>query len=577
MHLLQEDIKKIVDSTGLVNESDFLAVVSEAERSNRNILDILIGKGMIDEKYLSESIAKFFGVPKINLSSIDIPHDVLEMIPEAFAKSRNVILFEFDPSPLSDKGEGKKTRRGKLAMVDPEDFYTIEYLRTKLDAWLDIYLSSWSELKYGLKQYKKKINEEFGKIIEENLKESIGIAGAMDTAKMIEALPIVNIVNTIIEHAATMGASDIHFEPFENKLIIRYRIDGILNEIVNMPNIIASVLVARIKVLSNLQIDIHNSPQDGRFRFPIEDQFIDIRVSVIPTFHGEKAEMRLLKGSLRPLTLNELGLPHDNLAKLEETIKKPRGMILVTGPTGGGKTTTLYAILGILNTSKVNITTIEDPIEYDVLGVNQTQVNVKAGLTFATGLRSLVRQNPDIIMVGEVRDKETADIAVNAALTGHRLLSTLHTNDAATSVPRLIDLEVPPFLIASTLNVVIAQRLARRVCTACVRSIKPNKDLVALLKTNLKNAGIKTDVPETLYEGEGCNACGFTGYRGQIGIFEILYISDAIRDLIIAKSSVNVIKKKAIEEGMRLMFEDGLMKVEAGLTTLEEVLRVAIE
>lgn len=567
MHLLQEDIKKIVESTGLVDENDFNAAVLESERSNRGILDILIGKGFLDERYLSESIAKFFDVPIINLSTIAINHEVLELIPEAYAKSRNVVLFDFD----------KEKKRGKLAMVDPQDFYTVEYLKAKLECWLDVYLTSWSELKFGLKQYKKKINEEFGKIIEENLKESIGIAGVADASKMIEALPIINIVNTIIEHATTSGASDIHFEPFESNLIVRYRIDGILQEILNLPNVISELLVARIKVLSNLQIDIHNLPQDGRFRFPMEDQFIDIRVSIIPTFHGEKAEMRLLKGSLRPLTFYELGLPQDHLEKLDIFIKKPRGMILVTGPTGSGKTTTLYAILGILNTPKVNITTIEDPIEYDIAGVNQTQVNLKAGLTFATGLRSLVRQNPDIIMVGEIRDKETAGIAVNAALTGHRLLSTLHTNDAPTAIPRLIDLEAPPFLIASTLNVVIAQRLVRRVCMTCVRSIKPKKEIISILKTHLKSAGVKMEIPDLIYSGEGCQACGFSGYRGQVGIFEILYITDAIKDLIIAKSSVNVIKHKAREEGMRLMFEDGLMKVEAGLTTLEEVIRVAVE
>ena len=371
-------------------------------------------------------------------------------------------------------------------MLDPEDFYTINYLRTLLNVWLDIYLMSQSDLKFGLRQYKKKINEEFGKVIEENLKESIGIAGALDMSKMIEAVPIVNIVNTIIEHAATSGASDIHFETFENKLIVRYRIDGILQEILNLPPVIAPILIARIKVLSNLQIDIHNAPQDGRFRFPIEDQFVDVRVSVIPTFHGEKGEMRLLKGSLRPLTLYELGFSQSELPKIEMAIKKPRGMILVTGPTGSGKTTTLYAILGILNTPKVNIVSVEDPIEYDIPGVNQTQVNVKAGLTFSSGLRSFVRQNPDIIMVGEIRDGETADIAVNASLTGHRLLSTLHTNDAPTAIPRLLDLNVQPFLISSTLNVVIAQRLVRKICTACVHSIKPGKELLNVLQSHLK-------------------------------------------------------------------------------------------
>ncbi|MEK7062278.1 MAG: GspE/PulE family protein [Patescibacteria group bacterium] len=567
MHLLSEDIKKIVESTGLASEHDYQAAEEEAVRSNRLVLDILIGKGFIDEKYLAGSIAKFFNVPQINLSTVNISQDVLKLIPEAFAKSRGVILFEFNP----------EEKRGKLAMLDPEDFYTINYLRTLLNVWLDIYLMSQSDLKFGLRQYKKKINEEFGKVIEENLKESIGIAGALDMSKMIEAVPIVNIVNTIIEHAATSGASDIHFETFENKLIVRYRIDGILQEILNLPPVIAPILIARIKVLSNLQIDIHNAPQDGRFRFPIEDQFVDVRVSVIPTFHGEKGEMRLLKGSLRPLTLYELGFSQSELPKIEMAIKKPRGMILVTGPTGSGKTTTLYAILGILNTPKVNIVSVEDPIEYDIPGVNQTQVNVKAGLTFSSGLRSFVRQNPDIIMVGEIRDGETADIAVNASLTGHRLLSTLHTNDAPTAIPRLLDLNVQPFLISSTLNVVIAQRLVRKICTACVHSIKPGKELLNVLQSHLKSMDIKAKMPEMIYQGEGCGVCGFSGYRGQIGLFEILYVSDAIRELIIAKSGTNIIKNKARQEGMRLMFEDGLEKIESGQTTLEEVLRVAVE
>ena len=567
MHLLEEDIKKIIKKSELVEEKDFSVALAEAERSNRNVLDILIGKGLINEKYLTDSIAEFFGVKTINLKSIVIPQEILELIPEAYAKSRGVILFEFD----------KEKRRGKLAMTDPEDFQTLQYLRTKLNAWLDVYLISSVDLKYGLRQYKKKISEDFNKIIEENLSESMGMAGMVDVTKMIESVPIVSIVNTIIEHAATLGSSDIHFEPFENKLAVRYRIDGILNEILTLPKIIADVLVARVKVLANLQIDIHNAPQDGRFRFPLEDQFIDIRVSVIPTFHGEKAEMRLLKGSLRPLTLYELGISHDDLTKLESAIKKPRGMILVTGPTGSGKTTTLYSVLGILNTPQVNITTVEDPIEYDISGVNQTQVNVKAGLTFALGLRSLVRQNPDIIMVGEIRDQETADIAVNAALTGHRLLSTLHTNDAPTTIPRLIDLGVQAFLIASTLNVIVAQRLARRICSACVHSVKPSKEVANAFKENAKSAGLKIEIPDTVYKGNGCGVCGFTGYHGQIGIFEILYISDAVRDLITNQSSVNEIRKKAREEGMKIMLEDGLDKIEAGQTTLEEVLRVAAE
>lgn len=354
--------------------------------------------------------------------------------------------------------------------------------------------------------------------------------------------------------------------------------DGILQEILSLPKEIAPILIARIKVVANLQIDIHNAPQDGRFRFPVENQFIDARVSIIPTFHGEKGEMRLLKGSLRPLSLAELGLSHKDMARLNDAIKKPHGLILVTGPTGSGKTTTLYAVLEILNTPKVNITTIEDPIEYDIPRVNQTQVSAKAGLTFANGLRTLMRQNPDIIMIGEIRDQETADIAINAALTGHLLLSTLHTNDAPSAVPRLTDLGVPPFLLASTLNVVIAQRLVRKLCPICIGSEELDRAAQKTLEEQAKQIGIEAkELPKVVYKSKGCTACNFTGYKGQLAIFEVLYVSEEIKNLIINNSPTHLIRKKAREEGMQTLFEDGLEKISSGFTSLEEVLRVASE
>lgn len=569
MHLLKDDLKKILLNSGLVVENDFSVAEEEAKRSGRTIIDSLIGKGVLSERFLVENLSAFYSVPIVDLEHVELNLATIERVPEAFAKTKKVILFEFDDG----------TRKGKLAMVDPEDFATVNYLRWKLGAiWLDIFIMTSGSLSYGLKQYKKKVSEEFGKVIEDNLRASISIAGGdIDVMKMIEVVPIITILDTVIEHAIILNASDIHFEPFEGRFVVRCRIDGIMQEILTLPTEIAPILVARVKVLGNLQIDIHNAPQDGRFRFRMEDQSIDVRVSVIPTFHGEKVEMRLLKGSLRPLTLNELGFSKRDFERLEEAIKRPHGMILSTGPTGSGKTTTLYSVLGILNTPTVNITTIEDPIEYDIPGVNQTQVNLKSGLTFGNGLRSLMRQNPDIIMVGEIRDNETADIAINAALTGHLLLSTLHTNDAPSAIPRLVDLGVPQFLISSTLNVVIAQRLVRRICSVCIASQATPKHVETLIKKQIKSLASAAKIPGSSFHGKGCKACGFTGYRGQVGLFEVLYVSDEIRDLIAKDAPANKIREKAREEGMRLMFEDGLEKVETGATTFEEVVRATRE
>ena len=567
MPLLKDDLKHILVDSSLIPADEYEHAVEEAGRSGRNVADVLLGKGVVSEQFLTEGLAAFYRVPTVDLERTEIDAGALQMIPESFAKSRSVILFQFEEA----------RHRGKLAMLDPEDFAAINHLRVKLDCWLDIFIATSSGLKFGLKQYKKKVNEEFSAIIEENVRASADLSGSLDVVRMIEQVPIITILDTIVEHAATLGSSDIHFEPFEDKFLIRFRIDGIMQEILSLPPEIASVLVARVKVVANLQIDVHSTPQDGRFRFSLEDQFIDVRVSVIPTFHGEKVEMRLLKGSLRPLTLLELGLSKKDFERLEKEVKRPHGMILVTGPTGMGKTTTLYSVIGILNTPRVNITTIEDPVEYDISGVNQTQVNAKSGLTFVNGLRALVRQNPDIIMVGEIRDTETADIAVNASLTGHLLLSTLHTNDAPGALTRLVDFGVPPFLVSSTLNIVIAQRLVRRICLVCISSQKLTPEIGALINAELKATASKEKMPRVAFAGKGCKTCSYLGYRGQVGIFEILYVSDAIRDLVAKNAPSNVIREAARKDGMRLMFEDGLEKVEAGITTIEEILRVTRE
>jgi type II secretory ATPase GspE/PulE/Tfp pilus assembly ATPase PilB-like protein len=383
----------------------------------------------------------------------------------------------------------------------------------------------------------------------------------------------------VVEHAATLNASDIHFEPLEKEVLVRFRIDGVMQEMVILPTVIAPLLVARVKILANLQIDEHRVPQDGRFRFEMDDASnVDVRVNIMPVFHGEKVEMRLLRNSARPLTLHDLGLSPESTELLVEEIKKPHGMILVTGPTGHGKTTTLYAILHLLNTPAVNITTIEDPVEYEFPHVNQTQVNVKAGVTFANGLRALLRQNPDIIMIGEIRDNETVDIAVHAALTGHLVLSSLHTNDAPSALPRLLDMGAPAFLLASTINVVVAQRLVRRICSNCITSYKTPAEVTKLIKTQTVLGESKGErIPETLYRGKGCHVCGGSGFQGQIGIYEMFRVTDTIRALLLKETPIAEIRTEAIKEGMVTMFEDGLKKVELGTTTIEEVLRVVHE
>lgn len=568
MHLLDSELKQVLLGSGLVAEAEFDVAQKDATRSGRDILDTLIGQGGISEENARDYLADFFHVATVDLEKIDINQKILEHVPESFAKTHQVILF--------DVNEEEKT--AKLAMVDPGDFATIEFLRFKLNVWLDIFMVVSKGLRYGLNQYKRKIGEDFNKTIQENIQKTLTETGISDAVKLAEAVPTITILDSIIEHAAALNASDLHFEPFEDAFVVRFRIDGIMHEIIRMPKEIGPIVIARIKVISGMQIDIHQAPQDGRFRFTLEAQYIDVRVSILPTFYGEKGEMRLLQGSARPFSLTELGLAENELASVKDTIKRPHGMILVTGPTGSGKTTTLYSILHILNTPDVSINTIEDPIEYNIPGVNQTQVNTKAGVTFATGLRALVRQNPNIIMIGEIRDNETADIAVNAALTGHLVLSTLHTNDAPTAIPRLIDMNIQAFLIASTLDLIVAQRLVRKICSVCIQSSAMDRAIKNQIIQQGKLLHVPTpSVPSLLFKGKGCNLCNHTGYRGQIGIFELLRVTDAIRDLILQRAPTNEIKKQAIAEKMTVMFEDGLKKVEAGVTTIEEVLRVTKE
>lgn len=398
--------------------------------------------------------------------------------------------------------------------------------------------------------------------------------------KPIENISIVDLVQNILLLGYYSRASDIHFQPREKFLTIRYRIDGIVYDVFKIPKDLEDEIISRIKILSNLRTDEHFIPQDGRFRFVVEDEskYFDIRVSIMPTYYGENAILRLLTSNVGQFTLDNLGFSNEDLEKVKKAISKPYGMILATGPTGSGKTTTLYSILNILNTENVHIITIEDPIEYAIEGITQVQVNVKTGLTFSTGLRAILRQDPNIIMVGEIRDSETAEIAVNAALTGHLLLSTLHTNDAASAVVRLIELNIEPYLVASTVNVVIGQRLVRKICDNCKTTRKlTDLEKKSLLEIVPKRMHKEIENLEEVYYGKGCDKCNQTGYLGRIGIYEVLTISDKIRNLILAKADSNKIKEEMMNEGSRIMIEDGMLKVLQGITTIEEILRVTHE
>ncbi len=532
-------------------------------------MDVLVGEKIADSNYLGNIIAKTLGVPRVNFSEHKLDAEVVKLLPEEIARARQVILINHESDGSYD-----------VAMIDPSDLETIEFLNQRLKAHIKPFLATSEDLNRGFSVYGYALGQDFKKLIEDNLKASIA-SSTKSAAEAASDLPIVGIVDNILSYAIASRASDIHIEVLEDSMFVRYRIDGILYEVMNVTKTIHSAIAARIKLLAGLKIDEHYEPQDGRFRYRIASQTVDVRVSVIPTFYGEKVEMRLLESSQKPLSLEELGMSAHDAKIVNENLKKAYGMILSCGPTGSGKTTTLYTLMNMLNKPQVNITTVEDPIEYNMRFVNQTQINPQAKITFASGLRALLRQDPNIIMVGEIRDAETADIAVQAALTGHLLLSSLHTNDAPTALPRFFDLGVPPFLVSSVMNLIIAQRLVRKICQTCMYSYEADSDVKAIVETQLKQLGISSSgvsAPKVAYRGKGCSSCGGTGYRGRFGIYEMLEITDPIRKIITDKNfSLDVLQAAARKLGMRTMFEDGLAKVELAQTTLEEVLRVIRE
>lgn len=563
-----QTLKELLVDSGRITFDQFTSSAKTAKHLNVSIIEVLIGRRLIAEKDLGEILAKSAGVPFVDLKHIDIAQNVIDLIPQEMAISMRVVPFEHKENKLS------------LAMEDATNLETIEFVRKKTDLDVVPYLATPNGIKYALRFYRKGIKE-FIRLSQEWTKSTL--TADVGAERLAQDVSIVRLVDTMVEYAASEEASDIHIEGLSDGVLIRYRVDGILHDIVTLPKKLHQALIARIKILSDLKLDETRRPQDGRFRFKTkEGELISLRVSIMPSVEGEKVVLRLLESVLQRFGLEELGLGSYDSKIVKTAISKPHGLILVTGPTGSGKTTTLYTILGLLNTPEVNISTIEDPVENRIPRVTQTQVNPQIGLSFADGLRSLLRQDPDIIMVGEIRDRETGSIAVNAALTGHIVLSTLHTNDAASAIPRLIDLGVEPFLIASTLNLIIAQRLVRLTCSECQVENKLHQETVDELKNILAKEGynlqeIENIVVQTYHRGEGCSHCNWVGYKGRTGIYELLPVDDSIHSLVVKKTSAEEIKKVALSKGMKTMLYDGMMKVKDKKTTVEEVLRVTAE
>ena len=575
-------LKAFLLDAGLVAGKQLEDAQKKAEKTKQKIEDVLISEGLITQEELIKLEAYILGIPFVNLEKEIVSPEVLKVIPEPIARSNNIVAFRRKGNDL------------EVAMLDPEDLRTIEFIKKTADFKILPRLTTPESIKNVLRQYQKTLEVEFGEIIQKEagiikpIKEEELVEEKEDLKKIAEELPVIRIVDTLLKHAILQRSSDIHIEPMEKEVLVRYRIDGILHDAMILPKQTAPGIVARIKVLSNLKLDEHRLPQDGRFKVETGDYKYSIRVSILPVFDGEKIVMRLLSETSKAYTLEGIGLRGEPLEKIQDNLRKPVGMILITGPTGCGKTTTLYAIMEILNKPGVNISTVEDPIEYRMPRINQTQVNPKIGLTFASGLRSLVRQDPDILMVGEIRDNETVGLAVNAALTGHLVLSTLHTNSAAGSIPRLIDMKAEPFLIASTLNIILAQRLVRRLCKEKekytlnepeLKNIEKYCDLEKILKILKEEKLIKpkaTFKDVEFYRPKPTKEC-LEGYSGRIGIFEILPITETIKDLIVKEATTDQIQSQAIKEGMRTMTEDGFLKAAQGITSIEEVLRVIIE
>jgi len=574
MYIEPAKLKEFLMDSGLVKESD----IKEAEDFSKeggkfkNVGEYFVANEKIGEGDLRRIEAYILGIPYIDIGVAKIPGDILSIIPEPIARKHNIVAFKKTDTEL------------EVAMVDTDDLGAIDFIRKKTGLKILPRLTSSVSIKQALINYQKSLKSDLGDIIKTEMNSLKDVDSPEDLKKAAEDVPVIRIVDTILKHSIVQSASDIHIEPSETELIIRYRIDGILHDAMTLPKKSASSITARIKVLANLKLDEKRLPQDGRFKMDLDGEKVSFRVSILPTYYGEKVVMRTLREGGGNFTLESLGFHGTAIERIHSAMRQKTGMILTTGPTGSGKTTTLYTLIDILNTPEVNISTVEDPIEYQMKRINQTQVKPNIGFSFAEGMRSLVRQDPDIIMVGEIRDGETAGLAVNAALTGHLVLSTLHTNSAAGTIPRLKDMGAEPFLLVSTIKVVIAQRLVRQLTNKKEKYIlsktaieklgeHANLDLIleALKKEKIvsEKSTWKT-IPFYRPKGDG-------GYKGRIGIYEVLEVTNTIKNMIIEGKTSEEIENQSKKEGMMTMLEDGIFKAVQGITTVEEILRVISE
>lgn len=595
-------VEKLLKQTGKFPSEQLRNLHEEGESEKKPLQDVVVQSNILSETELTKLYAEEIDVPFAEFNAASLRRDILQLIPERIARQYRTVAFDVDEDGVI-----------YVAMEDPDDIQAINALQKQLGKPIRVHIAPDGPIQAALDQYSGNsggnVSTELAKVIAVEDKE----AAEEDVAEedVAEDSPIAQTVNLIIDYGIKTRASDVHIEPREDVVIVRYRVDGVLREANKLPRKVLNALVSRIKILASLKIDEHRAPQDGRFKIAIDDHVYALRVSTLPIVDGEKVVMRILDESSKAATLEGLGYWGESLKLVQQAITQPHGLILVTGPTGSGKSTSLFSVLSNLNNPAINISTIEDPVEYRIIGVNQTQVNPVAGMTFASGLRSLLRQDPNIIMIGEIRDGETADLAVQAALTGHLVFSTLHTNDAATCLPRLLDMGVEPFLIASTVRVIIGQRLVRRLCSICREEYEPDEGVLTRIRTNFDlhddaafahirelekaafDAGIGThELTDTqgsssdelsatdtgirrlwrVHE-EGCSSCNHSGYRGRLGIYEVLSNNPSVQKEIVTNATSEALEQQAITDGMITMHVDGFIKALRGQTTLEEIIR----
>ncbi|HTE57229.1 MAG TPA: GspE/PulE family protein [Verrucomicrobiae bacterium] len=596
-------VEKLLVAAKKVTDEQLTNLHAQEKAEKKPLQDLIVQGNIVSEKDLTKLYAEEIDVPFVELNAKEIKREVLHLIPERIAKQYNVVLFGVEE-------DGTKL----LAMEDPDDIQAVNFLQKQLGNAIKIHVATTTNIQSALDQYRGNISNELTQVVTAGDEETTEGEDEISEEDLAEDSPIAQTVNLLIEYAIRSGASDIHIEPRENYTSVRYRVDGVLREANKLPKKVHTALVSRIKILSNLKIDERRAPQDGRFKIQIGSAVYALRVSTLPIYEGEKVVMRILDESTGATSLEDLGYWGISLDNISKAITQPHGMVLVTGPTGSGKSTSLFSALSILNKPSINISTIEDPVEYKIQGANQTQVNPKAGMTFANGLRAMLRQDPNIIMVGEIRDTETAGLGVQAALTGHLVFATLHTNNAATCLPRLLDMSIEPFLIASTVRAVVGQRLVRRVCADCREEVTPDAPSMKKIdeifgtgnaatmkhihqleesalaagigKTNTGKSKVHVgDLSTTetkinkIYRAHdsGCDACNHAGYKGRMGIYEVLGNSPDIQKLIVSNGTSEIIQDQAVKEGMITMQIDGFIKALRGQTTIEEILRVTAE